>query len=895
MLHLYSGKQMLTSSLKDYSKFIFIFSFYLIIFRPLELCAQAPTITSLTPLSAKPGDAITLTGTGFNNSTTNNIVFFGATKGTVTEATTTSITVTVPTGATYGPISLLNTQTGLATSSVRNFTPTFSPARTNIVAGNFHTKQDFTTGSNPQSIAIGDLDGDGKPDLVVANYDANTISLFHNTSTIGSLTSSSFASKVDFATGTNPSAIAITDLDGDGKLDLAVTNLSSNTVSVFHNTSSSGTITINSFAAKVDFTTGSSPRSIAIADLDGNGRPDLAVANSASASVSIFRNTAISGSITSSSFAAKVDFTSGSNPRSVAIADLDGDSKPDIATANLSSNTISILRNTATVGSITLGGGPFSPPKSFADKVDITTESSPIQVTLGDVDNDGKLDLMVSSISFFISLHRNIATSGSITTGSFASRINIGTSSGSSPISLGDLDGSGRIDMASADSPFITLYRNLGVNGGITTNSFTTRINLTTISNHDRVAIGDLDGDGKPDLAAIQGNLNTVSVYHNTSSNNANLSSLTISSGTLSPSFSASNTSYNTTITNGTTSIRLNPTREDVNASITINGAAATSGVLSGAIPLNIGSNTITIIVTAEDATTKTYTLTVNRLNNAPIVANAIPNQNALENSAFNFQFAANTFTDNDAGTTLTYTAQLAGGSALPVWLSFNPSTRTFSGTPANVDVGTISIDVIADDGSGGTVTDNFDIVVITVLPVSLNEFTAKSQTDGTVLINWDTFSEQNNDYFEISRSTNRQNFDVLNTIKGNGNSTKRNLYNYLDKTPSIGLNYYKLTQVDVNGARKELGVRSVNVNLTDETNINIFPNPSTDFVTIVFEASKFNSIALMDMNGKVISKKTLTSQTTETTISLRDLTPTSYIIQLIGDKSLVNKIIMKK
>jgi hypothetical protein len=67
MLHLYSGKQMLTSSLKDYSKFIFIFSFYLIIFLPLELCAQAPTITSLTPLSAKPGDAITLTGTGFNN------------------------------------------------------------------------------------------------------------------------------------------------------------------------------------------------------------------------------------------------------------------------------------------------------------------------------------------------------------------------------------------------------------------------------------------------------------------------------------------------------------------------------------------------------------------------------------------------------------------------------------------------------------------------------------------------------------------------------------------------------------------------------------------------------------------------------------------------------------
>lgn len=96
----------------------------------------------------------------------------------------------------------------------------------------------------------------------------------------------------------------------------------------------------------------------------------------------------------------------------------------------------------------------------------------------------------------------------------------------------------------------------------------------------------------------------------------------------------------------------------------------------------------------------------------APTVANPIANQNAVEDAAFNFQFAANTFSDADLGDTLTYNAQLAGGGALPAWLSFDPVTRTFSGTPTNSDVGTVSIDVIADDGNGGSVTDMFDIIV---------------------------------------------------------------------------------------------------------------------------------------------------------------------------------------
>ena len=108
---------------------------------------------------------------------------------------------------------------------------------------------------------------------------------------------------------------------------------------------------------------------------------------------------------------------------------------------------------------------------------------------------------------------------------------------------------------------------------------------------------------------------------------------------------------------------------------------------------------------------TATVSVTVTAVNDAPTVANAIPNQNATEDAAFSFAFAANTFADVDVGDTLTYSAQLAGGGALPAWLSFDAVTRTFSGTPTNGDVGTVSIDVIAADGNGGTVTDTFNTV----------------------------------------------------------------------------------------------------------------------------------------------------------------------------------------
>ncbi len=116
----------------------------------------------------------------------------------------------------------------------------------------------------------------------------------------------------------------------------------------------------------------------------------------------------------------------------------------------------------------------------------------------------------------------------------------------------------------------------------------------------------------------------------------------------------------------------------------------------------------------ALNSTAKSITYDVTAVNDAPTVDNALIDQSASVDSAFSFTMPSNTFIDVDNGDTLTYTAQLAEGGALPVWLSFTVGTRTFTGTPASGDAGIVSIKVTATDNGTGTlsVVDTFDITV---------------------------------------------------------------------------------------------------------------------------------------------------------------------------------------
>jgi len=446
---------------------------------------QAPTFTSFTPASGAIGSSVTITGTNFNTTANQNIVFFGATKATVTAANATSLTVTVPIGANYQYISVTNLAVNLTAYSAQPFIVTyagniaFAPQDTSVI-----------TGSTPRSVAIGDLDGDGKSDLAVCNSGNNNVSVYLNTSTVGTI---SFGTKLDFAVNGSPYFVSMSDIDGDGKLDLAVANSTSSNVSVLRNTSSIGTI---NFAAKADFTTGPAPYSLCIGDIDRDGKPDLAVGNYGNATVSLLRNSSTLGTI---SFVAKVDFTTGSGPNSVGIGDIDGDSKPDLAIANYTSSTISVLLSTSTVGSI-----------SFLPKVDFSSGTNPINLGIGDLDGDGKPDVAVSNwTSNNMSTFRNTSTSGAV---SFATRADLATGNSPRGASIADIDGDGKPEFSAPNSGSntVSVFPNTSTSGTI---SFATKLGFNTKSAPRALCVGDIDGDGKLDLAAANYSNSTVSIF----------------------------------------------------------------------------------------------------------------------------------------------------------------------------------------------------------------------------------------------------------------------------------------------------------------------------------------------------------------------------------------------
>ena len=483
--------------------FIFVLTFF-----TSGLFAK-PVVTSFSPQSGPVGTTVTISGSGFNAVPANNIVFFGATRASVTSATVTSLTVSVPSGANYNYISVTNLTGNLTGYSLQPFNVTF----TGVCKPVFSSGVGLPAGGGPFSVSIGDIDGDGKSDLAVANFSSNYVSVFLNISTSGGI---SFAGKVDFATGAAPTSVIITDLNGDGKPDMAVVNSNGNSVSVLQNTSIPGTV---SFAARVDFATGSLPNEVSSGDIDGDGRPDLAVINSSSNNISVLRNTS-SGGVTS--FAAKVDFAftiSSGNPKSVTIGDLDGDGKPEMVATNTATGYISVFRNTSTSGVINSG--------SFASSVYFSTNLGgegydPWSVIIGDVDGDGKPDLAVANflenvnVRSTVSIFRNISTLGVI---NFETRINFYPGSKASSVSFGDLDGDGKLDLAVANynSNDISVFRNTSVTGTINTGSLTKILTLSSGGSPFSVCVGDLDGDSKPEIATANYYGNSAAVCRNLS------------------------------------------------------------------------------------------------------------------------------------------------------------------------------------------------------------------------------------------------------------------------------------------------------------------------------------------------------------------------------------------
>jgi len=132
------------------------------------------------------------------------------------------------------------------------------------------------------NVAVGDIDGDGKPDLVATHY--STVNVLKNLSSIGNI---AFGTAQSFPVGTINECVSIGDLNGDGKPDLATANWGDKTVSVLINHSNPGSFT---FDNQVTYPVGANPNFVGITDFDGDTRPDLAIANTSEDFVTILRN-----------------------------------------------------------------------------------------------------------------------------------------------------------------------------------------------------------------------------------------------------------------------------------------------------------------------------------------------------------------------------------------------------------------------------------------------------------------------------------------------------------------------------------------------------------------------------------------------------------------------------
>ena len=209
-----------------------------------------------------------------------------------------------------------------------------------ITMNSFAPRVDLATAGNGQGLAVGDLDGDSKPEMVVGD-NSGVVSIFQNQCTPGNI---SFAARVDLPAQSGIADVAISDLDGDGKPELISTAYLPQNMSVFRNLSSPGILTTNSFAASVVYALAGRGHSIAVADINGDGKPDIAEVTELNSALSLFQNIGTS-SFTNTSLAARVDFATSWNAWGVAVGDLDGDGRPDVVFANQYDGTITIYQN----------------------------------------------------------------------------------------------------------------------------------------------------------------------------------------------------------------------------------------------------------------------------------------------------------------------------------------------------------------------------------------------------------------------------------------------------------------------------------------------------------------------------------------------------------------------
>jgi hypothetical protein len=499
-----------------------------------------PSITSFSPTQAEVGESITITGTNFSITSNDNIVYFGGVRATVTNATTTQLTVLVPNGSTRDFISV--TRGGLTAFSRMKFniinSGTASIAGAYSLGASITVSSVATTTSGLQNsypgfdviVGAADFDGDGWPDVFKAGNGAVGVNRNLLTGTTSTIAVNQFSASSNYTVTGDVRTIVTSDIDSDGKLDI-ITGSSSG-ISILRNTSTLGTI---SFAAAVNIVTATT--NIRVADFDLDGKLDIAAVNNGN--LNIFKNTTTS-SITFNSAVAIALSTTGFN--GIDIGDLNNDGKIDIVVTK--GGVTNVVVNNSTSNSLSLSNA-------------FTINEGNVYLIVDDIDKDGKVDLY-----FYNRFFKNNYSTGSIASSNFTGFTNSLVDEGGLGISAPDInaDGYPEIILGSWWSHY-WIYRNAGT--GVSASIFSSRQSNGTGGN----AMGvDLNGDQKIDV---------ISSNHGGTTGNANFR---INQNTMAP--SSGLTATCSFVTFGQCAANTNPS---ANQTITISGSSLTADIVIGA------------------------------------------------------------------------------------------------------------------------------------------------------------------------------------------------------------------------------------------------------------------------------------------------------------------------
>lgn len=356
----------------------------------------------------------------------------------------------------------------------------------NTASGAPFVLSDVVTNSHPSGIFVAakDVNGDGKPDLVVLNS-GNTFTIATNAG------NGIFFSNATYNVGNNSGlyAAAIADINGDGKPDIITANASANTVTVF--TNAGGGILVSN----ASYAVGLSPYCLLVTNINGDGQPDIITANQIDGTLTILTNAGGKFSVAQTVLVANPY----SSPYSFAVADINGDGKPDLIAADGTDGMIEVLTNA--------GGGIFV---SNAVYTAGTPNGGPISVVAGDFNNDGRMDVASGNADGSITIFTNAGNGILVKSQSFGVP---GYAAYAFSIMAADMDGDGFTDLLVpgqiGNSLLLATLYNSG-SGGIFITNYVNNTNVvnTIIPNtlgFNWADATDVNGDGKPDVAVASG------------------------------------------------------------------------------------------------------------------------------------------------------------------------------------------------------------------------------------------------------------------------------------------------------------------------------------------------------------------------------------------------------